>query len=527
MVFLMSHGADARAANHVGETPLELGSRLTGGFPKSRSLLTSILDSSKYQISGGAIFIVPGKPEPLTTLKEHKEDGNYDDNDVSTPRKPAASTTVRGVTFSPSRRNRRAQKREEIVDSRRPYAPSPAQKAAPSSGKDGGRVRNVPTLPRGDHETALGGARHRLAAGLACHNPRNQEGHRLRDLPLPRCSVNSPPHRRRSAHASHAGSAAEETRGQGVGVTFTDFRMGRSSAVLVGGGRRRRGRARAGPAPRPASCRADVDGGRSRRSAGSVMSRPATANRRTENNRSDGNAAGGSRTSTVGEERRGRGREETRLRKRRTEMARPEKGRGPSVPDSEARRQIAEWLRETAGTAPAVPPAAGHGSGEYLSETSSYVAVSHRSAVYKALQSIKGDGRGELISADKLRTSLCRVGQPLSPEEMDDLLQEADPERTGCVRRLMMIGEWFWSLVLLRALVVANIGDVWCLSQANCLCRNKQSTGACFIHIAIRTFCNLISSQFCLQKCFVCQICLMRKAFKDHGGRTVEATRKR
>lgn len=216
--------------------------------------------------------------------------------------------------------------------------------------------------------------------------------------------------------------------------------------MLIGGGRRGEGNTGLGPGPdpRPASCRADVESGRSRRSAGggnSMMARPATTNRRAERNRSDGNANGGCRrtdNAIVGQQRRrGQGREETRLRKRGTGMARPEKrrGGGPSVPDSEARRQIAEWLRETAGTAPAVPPTAGHGSGEYLAETSSYVATSHRSDVYKALQAIKGDGRGELISADKLRTSLCRVGQPLSPEEMDDLLREADPESTGCVVR--------------------------------------------------------------------------------------------
>ena len=442
VVFLMSHGADARAANHVGETPLQLGSRLTSGFPKSHRLLTSILDSSKYQISGGTIFIVPGKPQALTTVKEHEEDGSDDGNDASTPRNPAASTTVRGVTFSPSRRNRRARKREKIVKSRRPYAPSSVPKETPSSCKSGGSIRNIPKLPRGDHETALGGARHRLAAGLACHNPRNQEGHRLRDLPLPRCRVNSPaPHRHRSAHASNAGSAAEKIPGQDVAISFTDFRMGRSSAVLVGGGKKKRGHVRTGPTPRPASCRANVDSGRSRRSAGSTIARPATSNRRAGKGRSEGNADGGSRTNAIWEDRRGRGQGETRLRKRRTETVRPERGRGPSVSDREARRQIAEWLRESAGTAPAVLPAAGHGFGEYLCETSSYVAVSRRSDVYKALQAIKGDGRGELISANKLRTSLCRVGQPLSPEEMDDLLQEADPEQTGCVRGLSKGGK--------------------------------------------------------------------------------------
>ena len=443
VVFLMAHGADARVANRLGETPLDLGSRLTTGFPKSRSLFMSILDSSKYQVSGGTIFIVPGKPPPLTTLKEYEEDGGG--HDSSTPRNPAASTTIRGVTFSPSRRNRRIQKRQELANSRLPYAHTrgcQAVAAHPSSPGRGVIIRNVPALPPGDHETALGGARHRLAAGIACCTSRERKGHQ-RDLH--RRDALSPPHRRRSAHASQPGSAAEKKQGQGFGVNFTDFRMGRSSAVLVGGSRRKRGHTCPSPIPRPVSCRANVESGRSRRSAGggSAMARPATTNRRTERNRSDGNANGGCRradNAIVGrQDRCGQGGVETRLRKRGTGMVRRSEKRsgegGPSVPDSEARRQIAEWLRETAGTAPAVPPTAGHGSGEYLAETSSYVAASHRSDVYRALQAIKGDGRGELISAEKLRTSLCRVGQPLSPEEMDDLLGEADPEGTGCVVR--------------------------------------------------------------------------------------------
>lgn len=443
VVFLMAHGADARAANHLGETPLDLGSRLTAGFPKSRSLFMSILDSSKYQVSGGTIFIVPGKPPPLTTLKEHDEDGG--DHDASTPRNPTANTTIRGITFSPSRRNRRIQKRQELANSHLPYAHAHGCQvvaAHPSSSIRGVSIRNVPVLPRGDHETALGGARHRLAAGFACCNSRERKGHQ-RDLH--RRDALSPPHRRRSAHASQPGSATEKKQAQGFGVNFTDFRMGRSSAVLVRGGRRRRGHTCPGPNPRPVSCRANVESGRSRRSAGggSTTARPATTNRRMERNCCDGNADGGCRrtdNAIVGQQhRRGQGREETRLRKRGTGMVRkPEKRRGeggPSLPDSEVRRQIAEWLRETAGITPTVPPTASHGSGEYLAETSSYVASSHRSDVHRALQAIKGDGRGELLSAEKLRMSLCRVGQPLSPEEMDDLLREADPEGTGCVVR--------------------------------------------------------------------------------------------
>ncbi|CAM9471343.1 unnamed protein product [Scytosiphon promiscuus] len=276
VVFLMSHGADARAVNDLGETPLELGSRFTAGFPKSRSLLLSILDSSKYQVTGGTIFIVPGAvdrkaPSPQQQLLESvREDAQVEDNQPATAAGlrgnfgvsaagMTTTTTARGVTFSPSRRNRRAKKRRELAESRLPYV-SAADVAAPSFGEgrcrsDGGHrtgntsgiAATTPALPRGDHEVALGGPRHRLAAGHGA-----------------RCS------RGDSTGGGGGGAGAGDVRvealgwhqtgGAGaVGVNFKHYRMGRSSGVIVDGGSKRRRRACAGG--RPASCPASTSGG--------------------------------------------------------------------------------------------------------------------------------------------------------------------------------------------------------------------------------------------------------------------------
>ena len=466
VVYLMSHGADATAANHLGETPLELGSRLTSGFPKSRSLLVSILESSKYQVSGGTIFIVPAaaSDEPsrqrrgvLGSVAEGEEGaaGREDDETTATPDlrgSPAAAagtaaaagagaapktTIARGVTFSPSRRNRRARKRYEIAKSRLPYVSS---SAAPSFGEGrcrsqgGGGSSSRPAavtwpLPRGDHETVLGGADHRLAAGHGARCSRNDqgsggEGYRHRGV----CTS------RGGGGSGDGGAEATISRrpagGATVGVSFKNYRMGRSTGVLVGGGgsKRRRRACPGGTAARPTSCPARADAVARWTGADGRGPRPATT---TTDRRGDvGRGRHGAQRTRGAEE---GTKKTTRSRRRRANEVEDGKERGPSIPDSEARRQISEWLRESAGTASAVPPATAHGAGEYLVETSSYVATGRRSDVYKALQAIKGDGRGELISAERLRAVLCRVGQPLLPNEMDELLHETDPAGTGCV----------------------------------------------------------------------------------------------
>eukprot|EP00903_Cladosiphon_okamuranus_P005470 g5455.t1 len=472
VVFLMSHGADARAANRLGETPLELGSRLTTGFPKSRSLLMSILDSSKYQVSGGTIFIVPAassdakKPSPRKQILESvKEEGGgtarEDDETIMTGGSEGTSaaaalrntTTARGVTFSPSRRNRRARKRHELAKSRLPYMSSAAAlsfgEGRCRSSWGGNTTAGTPALPRGDHETALGGPRHRLAAGHGARCSRidpssEDDNHRRRGVSTSRGT----------SHGRGGGGRAEARHpsqtSAAVGVTFKNYRMGRSSGVLVGGGFKRR--RPTGSAERPSSC--PVRAGSVASSTGDTRRRrrPATTNlgdgrERTGDGSSavlrggDGGDGPGTRAASSRHQQRTR---EVRHAKagqnqyqkssaRQRKAKKADEDRGPSVPDSEARRQISEWLRESAGTASAVPPATAHGAGEYLVETSSYVATGRRSDVYKALQAIKGDGRGELISAEKLRTTLCRVGQPLLPKEMDELLQETDPTGTGYV----------------------------------------------------------------------------------------------
>lgn len=415
VVFLMSHGADSRVVNNLGETPLDVASRLTSGFPKSRSLLISILDSSKYQVSGGTIFIVPGAPR----LMDVKEEGEDDDDDGQLD--PQRGTVrARGVTFSPSRRNRRARREEDLAKTRLPYTPAAI---APSFGEGS---RKIPTLPCGDHETTLGGARHRLAAGF--------DSRRRRDRETPQSASPS----RGVAPAGRGGRAsrgieAGAIRSQETGVMFEDFRLGRKSAVHIGGFKRRRGR----PGVRPSSCPVGIDNGRAR----SVCSRtcqPDISDRRGVNRRQAddgrpmlrGNRSTDNGAKTNGRQQQQRSSKGKRRRRHREEVPRL---KAPSVPDSEARRRIAEWLRESAGTASAVPPVAAHGTGKYLGESSSFVATEPRSDVYRALQTIKGDGRGELISAQKLRATLCRVGQPLLPHEMDELLREADPGETGCV----------------------------------------------------------------------------------------------
>lgn len=413
VVFLMSHGADSRMVNNLGETPLDVASRLTSGFPKSRSLLISILDSSKYQVSGGTIFIVPGAPR----LMDVKEEGEDDDDEQLDPQR--GTVRARGVTFSPSRRNRRARREEDLAKTRIPYTPAAV---APSFGEGS---RKIPTLPCGDHETALGGARHRLAAGF--------DSRRRRDRETPQCA--SPT--RGVAPASRGGRASRgieacEIRSQDIGVMFKDFRLGRKSAVHIGGFKRRRGR----PGVRPSSCPVGVDNGRVR----SVCSRtyqPDISDRREVNRRqADGGRPmlrGNRSTDNITKTNSRQQQRSSKGKRRRRHREETPRLKAPSVPDSEARRRIAEWLRESAGTASAVPPVAAHGAGKYLGESSSFVATERRSDVYRALQTIKGDGRGELISAQKLRATLCRVGQPLLPHEMDELLREADPGETGCV----------------------------------------------------------------------------------------------
>ncbi|KAG5175514.1 hypothetical protein JKP88DRAFT_283468 [Tribonema minus] len=59
VVYLMARGADARVADGAGRTALDLATRGTAGYPRAQRLLVGVLDSSKYQVEGDALYIVP------------------------------------------------------------------------------------------------------------------------------------------------------------------------------------------------------------------------------------------------------------------------------------------------------------------------------------------------------------------------------------------------------------------------------------------------------------------------------------
>lgn len=404
IVFLMSHGADARAVNNLGETPLEIGSRLTCGFPKSRSLLLSILDSSKYQSTGGAMFIVPGKPQLISA-----QDESYDD--VSEPQ--ARAVTARGLMFSPSGRNRRAKTKTDIAEFRRPCTSVPAL-----SSLRVGPILKVSVLPRGDHEVALGGLSHCFAASIDSHRRQYRKHDRLGP------SRGRKGTRNRGINPSSGGGTGLSTQGREVAVMFSGFRLGKSSAMFMDESKRKGNRT--GTVSRPATSPAGFD---SHMAPNSCMEKPLITSWGTNKKTAKQDAW---LFSTANKSPKRREYREERGGRRRAEISSGHV-KPLSMPDSEARRKISGWLRDSAGTASAVPPAAAHGAGEYLVETSSYVAASHRSDVYNALKEIKGKTRGELISNEKLRNILCRIGQPLLTHEMDELLREADPGETGYV----------------------------------------------------------------------------------------------
>lgn len=413
VVFLMSHGADARAVNNVRETPLDVAARLTSGFPKARKLFISILDSSKYEVTGGTIFIVPGKPQ-LTRVEE--------EDVVNEAPDPQAAVRAGGINFSPSRRNRRARKTEEIANSQRPH---PMARSGPYSGR--ARPRNVAALPRGDHETAVGGTNHHLAAEFSSHQYVSREAFRCasteKTMPLTSGDARSP-----------FGGGRQTLPGQTIGIMFKDSRMARNSAVFYSGSKRRRPRTPFDS--RPATC--SVPNNKSQ-SGNSGFVRPTTIGLGTLSRAealvpTEGYHAGSSKAWIGNRQQAHQQRHAVDWKRGKKNAATTIQREGdPSVPDFEARRQISEWLRKSAGTVVAVPPTAGSTLGGHLVETSAFVATDDRSEVYKALRAIKDQSRGELISAEKLRCMLCRTGQPLKPAEMDELLLEADPGDTGCV----------------------------------------------------------------------------------------------
>lgn len=415
VVFLMSRGADARAVNNVGETPLVMGARLTNRFPKARRLLLLILDSSKYEISGGTISVVPGNPQ----LGDVEEEGVADE-----PPNSQAAVRAGGVIFSPSRRNRRELKKKVIAHSRRPYTTAAS---GPSCGWVQGE-RCITALPHGNHEATVGGRNYRLAARFSSKRCLSREAsHRA-----------APEKKRLQQAAQDPGDRGDRgPRAQTIGVMFRDMKMAKNSALLVS--RRKRGRADAHLGSRPTTSLAQLVSSCRLKTA---TVRPATTDRgvpsRAWYQTLPGDCRRKLQTTLPVEARacRKNGQQVPRRQcaegEKRGRRATSRRDGSPTVPDFEARRQISEWLRNTAGTVMVVPPAdGGRFLGRHLVETSGFVATDQQSEVYKALRAIKGDSRGELISAERLRTALCRTGQALQPTEMDQLLKEADPGDTG------------------------------------------------------------------------------------------------
>lgn len=415
----MSHGANARAVNDLGETPLDLASRLTNALPKSHSLLKSILESSKYDTPEDTVFIPSSQPR-LSSGEERYGEG---DNSIA----PVPTVTSRGVTLSPSQRDGKESKKQEIVNSWSPQTIS----SITSSFRGGANSAIVRPLRPSDDETALDRYRHHFAASFGFHS-QNSPGKQIGGFS--RCVSFPGDQQVRVSRGAVAGggdrfASKVRRRQRGLGIMFNNLRMGKRSTVLVDNCKEHSKRflnassLRAHVRPRspkavrdiPRRCRTDASA-----RLGHLVATTTTT----------GCSVGArSRRSNLWGERRGEG---NRRRQAKASWKGFEK-RSPSVPDREARRWIAEWLRRSTCAATPNPLNKGHGRGEYLIETSPHVATNSRSEVYYALQIIKGGGRGELIKSDKLRETLSTVGQPLSPSEIDELLREADPGQTGWV----------------------------------------------------------------------------------------------
>lgn len=365
------------------------------------------------------MFFVSGQPR-LSSVDER-----YGEGDASIA--PGPTVTSRGVTLSPSQRDGKESKKQEIDNSWRPQTIS----SITSSFR--GRANSVIVRPLrpSDDETALGREHHRFAASFGSHSqisPGKQDGGFSRFVSFPgdqRIRVS------RGTGAGGGGRPALKVRRRqrGLGIMFDNFRMETRSAVLADDYKEHSKRV-----PDASSLRAHVrprspkdvrDNQRRCRTGACARLGHLVATTTTR----DCVVGASSRRGKHWGEREG---EENRRRQAKAWWKGFEK-RSPSVPDREARRRIAEWLRQSACTASPNPLAKAHGRGEYLIETSPYVATNSRSEVYNALQVIKGGGRGELIRSDKLRVTLSTVGQALSPSEIDELLREADPGQTGWV----------------------------------------------------------------------------------------------
>lgn len=381
-VFLMSHGANTNAVNNVGETPLDIASRMTADFPKAQRLLLSILDPGEYGPKGVFSAAVPS----IAKL------GSTEEFFIGTPGSlPPHALGTRGT---PETR--------------------PQNRTAPPVTSAGGRGSPAP-IPPVTYDSRSGlpfQTAPIFAPGRASRRPCDK-------------GITNELYRRGRGQGSTGG---EERQKAPRGMVFKDMKMCRSSLLLAGGcagvkAAKNRGR-------RPTTC---VLGVKTAPRGISARGRPVTT---------AGESASGARWPSFPQKgteakRRGLGigqsRDASGVRATHPTRGTAPHKRSPAVPDCEARREISQWLQQAAqGTPPVAPPARYNVTG-YLTEKSPFVATGSRVEVYRALRLIKGGGPGELISVDKLRYALCRTGQPLLPEEMDSFLRKADPGNTGYV----------------------------------------------------------------------------------------------
>ncbi|CAM9607563.1 unnamed protein product, partial [Discosporangium mesarthrocarpum] len=406
VIYLMSHGADARVPNALGETPLAMAARCTAGFPRARKLLVSILDSSKYSVEGSAIYVVPGEQTHLPSLDEGEEGGLR-----GLLVDPAPQTVgVGGVTYCRSPQGKRAQVRwgegKGGVGGRgtRPtYSKTHALERNFTRSTGQRWATSKPVLPLGDHETALGGSDHRLAALFSSSSKLRRDREGRSAGPAHRHPASSP-------HPRPQSTLAGPGQGEQIGVYFRGYRLGRSSSVPARRALPRPRRTTSPPGPRPNTCPVPKASGGERAGGEGLGEKGGCWNRK-------GNGGGALRGW-------GGKCEEGGLHQGVRQGVDGHLHRGPTVSDSEARALISSWIQESVG-AGRVP-----GLGD-IAERSGYVSFGGREEIYEALRTVRGRGRGELISANRLREVLCHVGQPLQPEEMEDLLRSGDPEETG------------------------------------------------------------------------------------------------
>ncbi|CAM9219709.1 unnamed protein product, partial [Choristocarpus tenellus] len=398
VVYLMSHGADAYIVNDIGEDPLSLAARCTAEFPRARKLLVSILDSSRYKADKGALYIEPGN----TCLPSLEEEGGVGGLAPA----PPTTISVRGVVYSPSRQRCR-QGTEQVRQQNRPLRNLSSAQYSQKRSIVGWRAPNllnspsVAPLPVGDHENILGGPQHRLATALTSKgNSLERKCHRLPDL---------------LGTQNTGGQVERGVRKVPISVFFKEYRLGRNSSVPTKCLGRQMVKSFRGRRPKscPEQLSPEGGGGRSQSERGRL-------------GRLGAKKGLHPKSSPLNQSIKQRTQAKTSATKSESQRNQKHEQNVPSVSDMEARAMISSWIRENAKLV-SIPKM------ESFTEGSPHVSFGSRAEIYQALRTIKGDGWGELIPAQNLRTALCTVGQPLETSEMDGLLESGDPAKTGYI----------------------------------------------------------------------------------------------